>query len=570
MLAILRQCGILLSEINSKVIAMIPWNIYPRPRMKRDSFLCLNGTWDFCICPENEKPSFDEKIRVPYCPQSPLSGIHRSVPQTHVCHYRHTFTLPEGFRKEQVLLHFGAVDQEAVVYLNGNHVGNHAGGYLPFTFDITVYLQPENELIVTVTDRLDDAILPWGKQKEKRGGMWYTPVTGIWQTVWLESVPDDHIRDIAVETAENSVSIELLGTGANGTLTLSETGAAYPVVNGKCSFELPAPHLWSPEDPFLYHFTAEIESGDKIASYFALRTLTTETVDGVPRLCLNGKPYFFHGLLDQGYFPEGIFTPQTPEAYEKDILTAKRLGFNTLRKHIKIEPQIFYEACDRLGMIVFQDMVNNGSYSFLRDTALPTVGLKKLPGHFAHRSAQQKTAFWRHMKATVGHLRSHPSICLWTIFNEGWGQFEGTKMYRKLKMLDDTRFIDTASGWFKGCESDVNSPHVYFRPFRFKGYRLPTILSEFGGYVKKEQGHLFNENATYGYGTCKDRESYMQALERVYETEIIPAIPKGLCGSIYTQLTDVEDELNGLVTYDRQVIKPEEKRMRKIAEKLKI
>ena len=549
---------------------MIPWNVYPRPRMKRDSFLCLNGAWDFCVCAENEQPQYRETIQVPFCPQSRLSGIGRSIPQTSVCHYRKKFALPEGFIKEKVLLQFGAVDQAAEVTINGHPLGSHTGGYLPFSFDITPYLQPENELTVQVTDHLDDAILPYGKQKEKRGGMWYTPVTGIWQTVWLESVCNDYIHGMHTEIHENHVCITLEGTHACGTLTLTEENLTFPIQNGQCSFSLPQPDLWSPEHPRLYRFSVTTDSGDRVQSYFAFRTLSVETADGVKRLCLNGKPYFFHGLLDQGYFQDGIFTPEKPEDYEKDILTARALGFNTLRKHIKIEPQIFYEACDRLGIIVFQDMVNNGRYSFLRDTALPTVGIQSMPPLLNRRCAAMKHAFIRSMEETVAFLKHHPSICLWTIFNEGWGQFDGTGMYRHLKTLDRTRFIDTASGWFRGCETDVNSPHVYFRPFRFKPNRLPSLLSEFGGYVKKEEGHLFNANASYGYRYFQDKDSYMQALEKLYEEQIVPALPKGLCGCIYTQLTDVEDELNGLVTYDRQIVKPDPERMQKIAAKLKI
>ena len=549
---------------------MTKWNVYPRPLMQRDSFFSLNGAWDFCICPDGEAPGFHETILVPYCPQSPLSGIGRPVPRHCLCHYRKTFSLPQGFCKDRVLLHFGAADQFAQVTLNGHVLGNHTGGYLPFCFDITSYLQPENVLTVTVADHLEDAVLPYGKQKEKRGGMWYTPVNGIWQTVWLESVCADAISGLQVTCDKNTVRISLEGTRSPATLTLLESGCSYPMAAGLCTFTLESPVYWCPENPHLYHFVVETQAGDKVQSYFALRSLTIETVNGLPRLCLNGKPYFFHGLLDQGYFPPGIFTPEKPEDYEKDILSAKALGFNTLRKHIKIEPQVFYAACDRLGIIVFQDMVNNGRYSFLRDTALPTIGLKRMPAIFRRRTPAMKNAFRQSMEETVGFLRHHPSICLWTIFNEGWGQFEGTKMYHRLKTLDPTRFIDTASGWFKGCKSDVNSPHVYFRPFRSRPHRLPTLLSEFGGYVKKEEGHLFSRNASYGYRFFKNRESYMQALEKLYETEIIPAVPKGLCGCIYTQLTDVEDELNGLITYDRQIVKPDVQRMCTIAHELKI
>lgn len=309
----------------------------------------------------------------------------------------------------------------------------------------------------------------------------------------------------------------------------------------------------------MYHFTVQTGE-DRVQSYFALRTLEIKDVDGYPRICLNGKPYFFHGLLDQGYWQDGIFTPNSPAAYEQDILFAKKLGFNMLRKHIKIEPQLFYYACDRLGMVVFQDMVNNGAYSFLRDTALPTVGLKWLPDRWLHRNKRSRAAFEQAMVETVEILYNHPCICYWTIFNEGWGQFCAATMYKRLKTLDDSRVIDTASGWFSGVDSDVDSRHVYFRKVRLKAGKKPLVLSEFGGYSYQVEGHVFNPKKEYGYGKCTSREEFVQALRKVYLEEVAPLIEKGLCAAVYTQISDVEDEVNGLVTYDRQVekVKPEE------------
>ena len=320
---------------------MIPWNVYPRPRMKRDSFLCLNGTWDFSVCPPEDTPQYLETIQVPFCPQSRLSGIGRTIPQSSLCHYRRHFTLPEGFVKEKVLLHFGAVDQQAAVTLNGHLLGTHTGGYLPFSFDITPWLQAENVLTVAVSDHLDDAVLPYGKQKEKRGGMWYTPVTGIWQTVWLESVCNDYIHDLQVTTQNNTVYVKLEGTESCGTLTL-ENASSWPVEKGQCTFSLDQPVMWSPENPHLYRFSVTTDSGDSVQSYFAFRTLSVETISGMKRLCLNGKPFFFHGLLDQGYFPDGIFTPEKPEDYERDVLTAKALGFNLWEAVVQWTQETFH------------------------------------------------------------------------------------------------------------------------------------------------------------------------------------------------------------------------------------
>jgi len=272
-------------------------------------------------------------------------------------------------------------------------------------------------------------------------------------------------------------------------------------------------------------------------------------------LLLNEKPYFFHGLLDQGYFPDGIFTPAHFSRYEKDILFAKSLGFNTLRKHIKIEPERFYYDCDRLGMIVFQDMVNNGEYAFWRDTALPTIGLKRRNDKKAHPDPLTRRAFLTAMEETVKTLGNHPSICYWTIFNEGWGQFDGDQAYHTLRAWDDTRFIDTASGWFKTRESDVESPHVYFKPVRCRPNQKPMVLSEFGGYSLPIEGHESSPGKAYGYRKFQTPEAFTNALLSLYRNEILPAAKAGLSGAIYTQLTDVEEEVNGLMTYDRKVSK---------------
>ena len=535
----------------------IPWEVYPRPHLRRESFLCLNGAWSLSVT-DGDAVLFDGAIRVPFPPESMLSGVETVFPERATLCYTRRFSLPDGFCRGRVLLHFGAVDQMAQVFLNGKHVGYHEGGYQPFPFDITSYLEEDNLLTVQVTDHLSSHVLPYGKQRRDRGGMWYTPVSGIWQTVWLESVAEHYITALSVKTDGHIATINTLwhGIPADGTVTVKTPDGvlAVPLRDGAASLAVDNPRLWSPEDPFLYEFTVDTPT-DTVSSYFAFRTLSVETVEGYPRMCLNGKPYFFHGLLDQGYYSDGLFTPASPEGYERDIRAMKALGFNTLRKHIKVEPAVFYHLCDRLGMVVFQDMVNNGDYAFLRDTALPTVGLRKRDDIRIHRDPETRQAFLTHMEQTVEQLRHHPSICLWTIFNEGWGQFCGTEAYRKLKALDDTRFIDTASGWFAGCESDLDSRHVYFRKVKLKAGDKPLYLSEFGGYAYKPEGHVFNPQKTYGYGSQKTREDLVAALTRLYREEILPLIPKGLCAAVYTQVSDVEDEVNGLLSYDRRAQK---------------
>jgi len=523
----------------------IPWTVYPRPQLRRDSYVNLNGQWEFSA------PGYTGTIQVPFCPESRLSGVKQHFPEGCALTYRRKFTLPEGFLQKRVLLHIGAADQIAEIYVNQIKMGSHRGGYEAFTLDITHALQDENELVILCRDDLRDLRFPYGKQvlPQKRGGMWYTPVSGIWQTVWLESVPETYIQKLSIENRGCSVTISA-EPAMEGTVTVPGLGS-FPLGSAITPED---PHLWSPEDPYLYEFTVEAGE-DRVESYFAIRSLDIQTVDGLPRLCLNGKPYFFHGLLDQGYWPESLLTAPAPESYADDILATKNLGFNMLRKHIKVEPEEFYYQCDRLGMVVFQDMVNNGDYSFLRDTALPTVGLQKLPDGQLHKDPAARQAFLDGMTATVNQLKNHPSIVYWTIFNEGWGQFDADAVYEQLRLLDDTRFIDSTSGWFRRKKTDVDSRHVYFKPIRLTPGEKPLVLSEFGGYSYKPQGHVFNTEKTYGYGKFADPGDWNDAVEKLYLEQVVPAYKKGLCAAVYTQVSDVEDETNGLMTYDRKVCK---------------
>lgn len=530
----------------------MPWNEYPRPQMKRESFLCLNGHWDFAISESEDCRDFSEKILVPFPVESLLSGIERDGVGKYL-HYRRYIKLPDDFRGGRIILHFGAVDTICDVYVNGNRVAHNEGGYLPFSADITDFISDEvNELYVRVRDDLS-VLYPYGKQTKKRGGMWYTPVSGIWKTVWAECVPSEYIEKIKITPTQNSVTIKVVGGSGSKKITLDD-GKSYEFNSDEITITPDTIKLWSPEEPNLYYFTLECGE-DKIQSYFALREIGIEQVNGIPRITLNGKPYLFNGLLDQGYFPDGIFLPATSKGYEDDIRLAKELGFNMLRKHIKIEPDIFYYLCDKMGMVVFQDMVNNSGYSFLLDTALPTIGFKRLNFDYRHANKKSRAIFEEHMYGTMGHLYNFPSVLYYTVFNEGWGQFLADKMYEKAKNFDPTRIIDATSGWFFKKKSDVDSRHVYFKPVKIgKTNGRPIVISEFGGYSHRVTGHLFGED-NYGYSIFEKREDFESAFHTLYRDEIKPLISEGICALVYTQISDVEDETNGLITYDRRALK---------------
>ncbi len=555
-----------LTTSRAEALSGTPWRVHPRPQFRRERFKLLNGRWEFAAWEQAQPPAnFPQHIRVPFPPESRLSGVYAHHPEGTSLFYRRSFTLPESWQSGRVLLHIGAADQYAEVYVNQKRIGSHLGGYESFHFDITHALEAENTLLIRCTDDLTDQSQPYGKQvlPGKRGGMWYTPVSGIWQTVWLEWVPENYVNRLEIQVSASAATITV--TPAMDGLVTLESGETFPLVAGVSQITPSQIHLWSPEDPYLYRFTLTAGE-DCVHSYFALRTLEVKTFGGIPRLCLNGKPYFFHGLLDQGYWPDGLFTPASPACYADDIRAMKRLGFNTLRKHIKVEPEQFYYDCDRLGMVVFQDMVNNGGYSFLRDTALPTAGLQKRSDKSLHRDAKTRQAFLEGMRATVNQLKNHPCICYWTIFNEGWGQFDADSVYSMLKKLDGSRFIDSTSGWFRRKETDVDSRHIYFTPWSgLQPSNKPLVLSEFGGYACSIENHVYNLEKSYGYRTCTDTAQFQTDLTALYRDRVLPAIRRGLCAAIYTQVSDVEDEINGLLTYDRRVCKADEKKMRAIA-----
>lgn len=532
---------------------------YPRPQLYRDRWMSLDGEWEMN----------GERIIVPFPPQSESSAYHKD-PGDELC-YRKRFTLPESFDRARVLLHFSAVDQIAEVTLNQAGLGEHRGGYLPFTFDITdlVRRNAENELLVKATDTLSHE-LPYGKQRKKRGGMWYTPVSGIWGPVWVENVPERYIESLTLTPDLTGVDISLRYAGKECASFTAEVDGKRVSFSGTLGrIELDDPKLWTPEQPYLYQL--RICAGeDEVLSYFALRTVAIREVHGINRVCLNGEPVFLHGLLDQGYFADGIYTPGAWDGYEKDIRRAKELGFNMLRKHIKIEPERFYYDCDRLGMLVIQDMVNSGVYSFFFDTLLPNfIFWIKSDARHPDVDIHRKRIFIEHMIETMEVLKNHPCIIAYTIFNEGWGQFEADRLYGIAKQVDPTRLIDSTSGWFAQHLSDFDSKHIYFHSIRLHPKKRPMLLSECGGFSLEVEDHLFSHiRSIFGYGKCHDEEELTDAILHLYDVMIFPAIPEGLCGCVYTQLADVEDEINGLYTYDRKVCKVQKNRLRSLGRRI--
>ena len=576
---------------------MHPLAEYPRPAMRRDSCEILNGPWQYAITQTAEYPAaWQGSILVPYSPEAPASGVGRTLQPGQWLHYHRLFAPPAG-EGGRVLLHFGAVDYACAVQVNGHLAGGHRGGYWPFTLDITDLLNGtgRNSLWVAVQDPTGHGTQARSKQTLKPGGMFYPAQSGIWQTVWLERVPDNYIQTLTVtpdydartvtvrvHTAKPGGAVNLWAMVRAGGVTIAEDwGSDEADQDGEVTLNIPEEHFfpWSPDTPFLYDLTVGTNQGeeaglDTVHSYFALRKWScAPDAHGVLRFCLNDKPILLKGLLDQGYWPEGLYTPPSDAAVERELSEVKALGFNLLRKHAKIEPQRWYYHCDRLGLIVWQDIVNGGSaYNLWFVTYLTNVLqplLRRFPDGKAAYSllSRAKPAgreeYAHELADTVQALRCHPCIACWVPFNEGWGQFDARKAVQTLRTLDGTRLVDEASGWFDQGGGDVHSLHNYFYPLRIRPQKRTVALSEYGGIAWPMPGHE-PPHKTYGYGTAKDRQELTARYKKLQLKTVLPQLEKGLSALVYTQLTDVEDEVNGLFTYDRAAVKPDANAVRSV------
>lgn len=562
-----------------------PLQEYPRPQFRRKSYLNLNGFWQYAITETDEEPAlYDGKILVPFSPESILSGVNRQLQQGEYLWYSCEFTLHSNFNKGIVLLHFGAVDSICDVYVNGRRVCHHEGGYNAFSADITQYLgrSGQTRLVVRVQDFTDTRYYTNGKQSTHRKGMWYTPQSGIWQTVWLESVPEQYVKSVRITPNFDNATVTVQ---ADCTFDEPFTVIVYDgekevcKADGKNCVTLHFPNgvftPWSPENPFLYDLKI-VSRRDEADSYFAMRKFSREKVNGVWRLMLNNRPYFHNGLLDQGYYSDGLYTAPSDEAMVYDIQTMKDLGFNMLRKHIKVEPMRWYYHCDRLGMLVWQDMPSGGTAQHKSVTLyLPFLGINKLKDsnykRFSRESSESRETFLREYDEMLAQLYNCPCISTWVPFNEAWGQFDANKIAAHTKEVDPTRLVDHASGWHDQGGGDFKSLHVYFKKVHFRNDgKRATVLSEFGGYSYKDMEHSFNPDHTYSYKVFADKQSFNNGVKQLFERDVIAKIPKGLSASVYTQVSDVEDEVNGLLTYDRKVMKVDANLMKEINSKVKI
>ncbi|GGF30911.1 beta-galactosidase [Echinicola rosea] len=550
------------------------WSGYPRPQLQRDKWTNLNGSWEYAIHPrESVQPDqFKGKVLVPFPIESTLSGVKKTVGSANYLWYRRNLSIDLSETAQRTLLHFGAVDWETVVYINGEKVGEHRGGYDAFSFDISAYIHDgENELLVRVWDPTDEGMQARGKQVSDPKGIWYTPVTGIWQTVWLEQVPEDYIKSLYItpdidhntvkiaadlSALSNDHVIEIKAFSGGNEVAQRSVAIAEKSVHFSTSIRLEDMVLWSPDRPHLYDLQISLSAAngtttDEVKSYFGMRKVSLgKDGNGYTRILLNNEPLFQFGLLDQGWWPDGLYTAPTEEAMVNDIKMTKEMGFNMLRKHVKVEPARFYYHCDQMGMLVWQDMPSG------------FIQAEKETQHVKHdaqldwqRPLESAVQFEKELKAMIDNLYNFLSILVWVPLNEGWGQYETEKLATWTKQYDPTRLVDAPSGWADRKVGDMIDVHLYPGPgMEMSEENRASVLGEFGGLGLPVEEHLWWNKRNWGYLTYEDKAVYEKEFQGIIKN-LEGLISWGLSAAIYTQTTDVEGEVNGLMTYDREVVK---------------
>ncbi len=543
---------------------MIPGDVfpeYPRPQMEREEWLNLNGLWDYAIIPvENDKPAeFNGRILVPFCAESALSGVGRKVgPENRLWYFR-TFEIPGAWKGRNILLNFGASDWETTVWINGKEIGTHRGGYDRFTFDITNALskRKKQDILISVWDPVDQGTQPRGKQVMDPHGIWYTSVTGIWQTVWIEPVNDEYIETLKVipDIDKKLVTFQpdLSERPEGMRLEVIVYANDKPLIEGysdenSLTLSIEKPILWSPDNPFLYTFRLDYirsngEVADSVSGYFGMRKISLgKDKDGFIRMMLNDEFVFQFGPLDQGWWPDGLYTAPGDEALKYDIEVTKKLGFNMARKHVKVEPDRWYYWCDRLGLMVWQDMPSGDEFIGRNDPDIT-------------RTEESEMQFKFELQRMVEQHSNHPSIIVWVPFNEGWGQFKTVEIVDFIRELDTTRLVNPTSGWADRNAGDIRDIHAYPGPaMPDPEENRAIVLGEFGGLGLPIEGYTWQEKDNWGYRNYKNQDKLLDAYIELID-ELMPMVDKGLSAAVYTQTTDVEIEVNGLMTYDRAIIK---------------
>jgi hypothetical protein len=544
---------------------------YPRPQMVRKDWMNLNGQWEYAIRPmrDHQPKSFDGRILVPFCVESALSGVQKAVGPGKRLWYKRSFDIPRKWSNKRILLHFGAVDWETDVWVNGRHIGTHCGGYDSFSFDITEALKSDGtqEIVVAVWDPTDKGHQPRGKQVQEPRGIWYTSVTGIWQTVWLEPVNEAYIKSIKIvpDIDAELVRVTALCSDAVDGYSVEAEAKDGWLTKGKCTngvgremvIPISKAKLWSPDRPFLYDLKVTLKDNngkkvDAVSSYFGMRKISLgKDKKGITRMMLNNEFVFQFGLLDQGWWPDGLYTAPTDKALQYDIEVTKKLGLNLARKHVKIEPARWYYWCDKLGLLVWQDMPSGDDYI---DRDEPDI----------QRSRESAEQFKLELKRMIDNLRNHPSIIVWVPYNEGWGQYDTPGISRMIKEHDPTRLVNSASGWADRGVGDIHDIHAYPGPAIPKlEDRRAIVLGEFGGLGLPVEGHTWQDRDNWGYRNFRTAKELTNAYE-VLIRNLYPMTDKGLSAAVYTQTTDVEIEVNGMMTYDRAVIKMDVKQAKRI------